>query len=83
MVSVVVIWSSSVSIARRCPAVTGGRAVLGPTARLVPAGGPGPGVLPQRPDPCNANDAAVLVSSVVGRNRGVGVQPPGGWEWHP
>ena len=81
--SVVVIWSSSVSTARRGSAVTGARAVQGSTARLTPAGvGPARALLPQRPDCYNANDAAVLVSSVAGRNRGTGVQPPGGWEWH-
>ena len=45
--------------------------------------GPARTLLPRCPDPYNANDAAVLVSSVAGRNRGAGVQPPGGWEWHP
>ena len=78
---VVVIWSSSVSIARHSREwFAGGDGPLPGSRRPV---GPARALLPQCPDPYNANDAAVLVSSVAGRNRGAGVQPPGGWEWHP
>ena len=61
--SVVVIWSSSVSTARSGPAVTGARAVLG----LLPGSrrpvNPVRALLLRCPDPYNANDDVVLVSA--------------------
>ena len=65
--SVVVIWSSSVSIARRGPAATGARAVLG----LLPGSrrpvDPARAVLLRCPDSYNVNGTAMLVSSAPGR----------------